>query len=145
MPKRKEDKSEKRTKFSRISSIVSSFPPLLTSRSHVHMLEMESRGNYYSFGRHNRVRSKGEVKTESVSARERERGETSRPRVCSPRFCKQDALQGFQIRMCTQRCVKLRHYRKCTQITITKYPIRSARECLPSHVKVRNETRTNIM
>lgn len=42
---------------------------------------MESRGNYYSAERRNRARSKGEVKTESVSARERERGETSRPRV----------------------------------------------------------------
>lgn len=33
---------------------------------------MESRGNYYSAERHNKVGSKGEVKTESVSARERE-------------------------------------------------------------------------
>lgn len=44
-------------------------------------LKMESRGNYYSAERRNRARSKGEVKTESVSACERERSETSRPRV----------------------------------------------------------------
>lgn len=44
-------------------------------------MKMESRGNYYSAERRNRARSKGEVKTESVSARERERSETSRPRV----------------------------------------------------------------
>jgi len=56
---------------------------------------MESRGNYYSAERRNGARSKDEVKTESVSARERERNETSRPRggVYVRRFCRQDALQ----------------------------------------------------
>lgn len=67
---------------------------------------MESRGNYYSAERRNRVRSKDEVKTESVSARERGRSETSRPRVVAVyvrRFCRQDVLWGFRIRTHTRK------------------------------------------
>lgn len=116
--------------LTRIISIVS-FLLCYQQTNHIFTLEMESRGNYYSAERRNRVRSKGEVKTESVSVCER--GETSRPRICLLRFLQaRRAIQEFRIRMCTQRRGKPRHYRKCIQIIITKCPIKSARECFPS-------------
>lgn len=47
------------------------FPAISKQTTIAFAMEMESRGNYYSAERRNRDRSKGEVKTESVSARAR--------------------------------------------------------------------------